>query len=221
MTRMMHWGNAPVRLQQRTNLHLTRKVWHLTMGVLILAVYSSLHMNRWTASVTLASLLACALLFERTRLRNRHFNQMVARLFSPIMRACEMDRVSGIPAYLGGVFVAVLIFPEPVAIASILCLAVADPMASLVGILYGDRTIRFSNGKSLAGTLAGILASAFVLFAVFAGLGLPLSALAWIVAIGAVAGGTAELLPLGIDDNFSIPVLTGFTVWLAYLLVLS
>ena len=35
--------------------------------------------------------------------------------------------------------------------------------------------------------------------------------------IGGIAGGTAELLPFEVDDNFSIPVISGFVLWLAFL----
>jgi len=37
--------------------------------------------------------------------------------------------------------------------------------------------------------------------------------------MGGLAGGGAELLPLEVDDNFSIPIVSGFVLWLAFILL--
>jgi dolichol kinase len=37
--------------------------------------------------------------------------------------------------------------------------------------------------------------------------------------VGGLAGGTAELLPLEVDDNFSIPIVSGFILWLGFILL--
>jgi dolichol kinase len=37
--------------------------------------------------------------------------------------------------------------------------------------------------------------------------------------VGGIAGGTAELLPLEVDDNFSIPVVSGFVLWLTFIVL--
>ena len=36
---------------------------------------------------------------------------------------------------------------------------------------------------------------------------------------GGLAGGGAEMLPLEIDDNFSIPLVSGLALWVAFLIV--
>jgi dolichol kinase len=33
---------------------------------------------------------------------------------------------------------------------------------------------------------------------------------------GGVAGGGAEMIPLDIDDNFSIPLVSGLALWMAF-----
>jgi dolichol kinase len=37
--------------------------------------------------------------------------------------------------------------------------------------------------------------------------------------LGGFAGAVAEALPLDIDDNFSIPVVSGFIMWAGFLLI--
>jgi dolichol kinase len=135
------------------------------------------------------------------------------------MRACEVNRLSGIPHYLAATILAISIFPKPVAILSILYLALGDPIASLIGILYGSEGPRFASGKSLVGTTAGVLTCALA-----TGLFLktsPVSSLNWMLltVVGGLAGGLAELVPLEVDDNFSIPVISGFVLWLAFILI--
>lgn len=134
------------------------------------------------------------------------------------MRSHEMTKMSTIPYYISAAILAVGIFPKPVAILSMLYLACGDPVASFVGILYGKHGPKLCEGKTLIGTLAGVV-SCFVLSFIYLKTlpGISSEAL-WVISlIGGIAGGTVELLPLDIDDNFTIPVVSGFLVWLVFL----
>lgn len=166
----------------------------------------------------LVASLVFALVIESARLRNPSLNQRVLKVLGPLMRASEVNRMSGTPHYLAATIVALAIFPKPVAVLSVLYLACGDPIASLFGILYGDRSIRFRNGKSLIGTLAGVITCTIVGFIFLRSLGMPFPTVLGLGLIGGIAGGTAELLPLDSDDNFTIPVISGFVLWLAFIL---
>ena len=50
-------------------------------------------------------------------------------------------------------------------------------------------------------------------------LGLSESKMLALTLIGGLAGGCAEMLPLEVDDNFSIPVVSGFVLWLSFILL--
>jgi diacylglycerol kinase (CTP) len=208
----------PVRLHLRSDLHLARKLWHMSMGLLAAAVYMS-GMPRPTAVIIVCSLLGLNVFVEMARLRMPALNEKFIKFWGPIMRSSEADRVSGVPYYLASVALTVGIFPKPIAILSIAYLACGDPIASLTGILYGDKGLRFANGKSLIGTLAGVLACAVLTFIFLSAFHLKDSAVLGLTLIGGLAGGLAELLPLEVDDNFSIPVVSGFTLWLAFILL--
>src|SRR5262249_44239758 len=125
---------------------------------------------------------------------------------------------SGIPYYLSATLLTIAIFPKPVAVLSILYLACGDPVASLFGILYGKRSRRIADGKSLIGTMAGVLACGLVGFVFLSSLGLPESTVLAISVLGGIAGGTAELMPFDWDDNFTIPLISGFLLWLLFIL---
>jgi dolichol kinase len=134
------------------------------------------------------------------------------------MRSSEVNRMSGTPYYLAATLLTVAIFPKPVAALSILYLACGDPIASLFGILYGKNSRRIAPGKSLIGTMAGVFTCIVVGFVFLKSLGLPDSTVLAISALGGLAGGTAELMPFDWDDNFTIPVISGFLLWLLFIL---
>ncbi len=207
----------PVRLAFRSDLHLARKAWHMFMGAMMAFIYMS-GMSASTAVICLASAFGLSVLVETARLRMPSFNERIVRLWGPIMRSCEVNRVSGIPYYILATLLSIAIFPKPVAVLAVLYLACGDPMASLFGILYGNKSYRFANGKSLIGTLAGIVTCSLVTYFFLHNQSLPEYALAGITVIGGIAGGTAELMPFDTDDNFTIPIVSGFALWLTFIL---
>ena len=208
----------PLRLHLRSDLHLLRKVWHMSMGLAIVFVVLTTGMATTSGILLLGFFLGLDLLIETARLRIPSVNDKVMKYWGPFMRTSEISRFSGIPSYLAACILAIAIFPKPVALLSILYLACGDPIASVFGILYGNRSIRLAQGKSLIGTLAGVVVCALVTFVYLKSLGLPDQLVAMMCLIGGVAGGTAELMPFELDDNFTIPVISGFVLWLGFIL---
>ena len=95
-----------------------------------------------------------------------------------------------------GVFFVLVFFPLQVVIPAIICLAVLDGVATLVGIHYGRHKIWKS--KSLEGTLAGT-GTTIVALLVLTPLSIPLAIAA------AITAGVMELLS-PVDDNLTIPL---------------
>ena len=180
------------RLSMRTDLHLARKAWHMFMGLFIVGLYMA-GIPKVVGIVILSAVLTFDLAVEMARLRNPELNQKVMRLWGPLMRSSEADHVSGVPYYLMAAILTMAIFPKPIAALSILYLACGDPIASLVGIMYGDRSVRLPNGKSLIGTSAGVLVCTIVTFVFCQGYQLPPSTLFALSIFGGLAGGAAEL----------------------------
>jgi len=210
----MIFGGA---LHHRSDLHLIRKLWHMSMGLVIVTLYSS-GVSQSSGVFILGSVFLVFYFFENLRLRVPALNSLAIKLFKPLMRENEVHQVSGLPLYALGSMVAILIFPKPVAILSILYLALGDPMASLFGILYGNKSIRFANGKTLVGTMAGVVVCTLVSFVFLSSLIENPLHLGLVSLVGGLMGGTAEMLPLDVDDNFSIPVVSGFAMWLIFIL---
>jgi dolichol kinase len=188
------------------------------MGLIIVYCYLA-GTSRGTAVMILASILGVDLITESTRLRSAAFNEKILRFWAPFMRAHEIHQMSTVPHYLASVILAIGIFPKPVAVLSILYLACGDPIASLAGILYGNRGPRLACGKTLIGTSAGIVVCALLTFVYLKSLAVADSSVWILTVVGGLAGGMAELLPFEVDDNFTIPVISGFVLWLAFMLV--
>lgn len=206
------------RLRLRNDLHLMRKAWHCCMGLFMAFVYLI-----GTPKVVCVLLLIAGLAFfltaEYARLKFPKVNQFAIKVMGPLMRKSEVNKISGTPFYVGSVLLSVIIFPKSVAILSILFLAIGDPISSVFGIQYGDLGPRFANGKSLIGTAAGMGVCSLITFVYFMWTNNSAGSSALIAIMGGIAGGGAEMIPLDIDDNFSIPLVSGLALWVTYLFV--
>ncbi len=99
-----------------------------------------------------------------------------------------------------GIILTLLIYPAPASSAAIAAFALGDSTASLVGKAFGKIHLPINKGKTLEGSLTGL---------VFAFLAALLFVPPWLALIGAVAAMTFELLPLPLNDNLVIPLVTG------------
>jgi diacylglycerol kinase (CTP) len=205
-------------LTRRTQLHLPRKLWHMGMGLFIAGIYAA-GVSKSAGVSILTVALVITVLIEAARVRNPKLNGHVMRLWGPVMRSCEVNKMSGTPYYIAAALLAVAIFPKPIAILSILYLALGDPIASAMGILFGKRGPRLINGKTLIGTAAGVGACLVLTYLMVRTMGLESRVTLALVLAGGIAGGAAELLPVEVDDNFSIPIVSGFVLWFAFILL--
>ena len=96
---------------------------------------------------------------------------------------------------------------------AILYLAFGDPSSSFFGVLYGRNKI-FPN-KSLQGTLGGFTVCAIATFLYLHFEAFPPGKVLLLSLIGGFSGAISELLPLNVDDNFAIPVVSGALMALA------
>jgi phosphoserine phosphatase len=99
-----------------------------------------------------------------------------------------------------GILLTLVLFPISASSAAIAAFAVGDSAASIFGALFGKKTYSFNKGKTLEGSAAGFV-FAFLAAVLFVS---PFKAL-----IGAAVAMIIEGLPLPLDDNLAIPLLTG------------
>jgi diacylglycerol kinase (CTP) len=221
-TKIRPTATVSTMLRQRNELHLVRKLWHVGSGLGLYWLIFLSGLSRPGAALLLSLLLTASLTMELARLRLPGLNRIVLTLCGPIMRCHEARKLSGIPFYLAGTLIAILVFPDPVARLALLYLVLGDPAASMAGVLSNHRGPKLAGGKTLIGTAfcIAVCMAVTLIFFVLGEHSLAPATLLLLTLGGGIAGGTAELVPLPLDDNLTIPVLSGLLLWPLYTLLL-
>ena len=160
------------------------------------------------------------LLVDFLRLRLTLVKSVFIVLFGSMLRRKELTSLTGASYLMLASMVCMLIFGigpagrvSGVFIAAISFLALGDTAAAIVGLSIGRvRIFR----KTLEGTLAGLLVCIGVAWVVsiLPGLDFPLG----IGILGAVSASVVEALPIEVNDNVVVPLLSG-TVMMTALLI--
>jgi glycerol-3-phosphate acyltransferase PlsY len=109
--------------------------------------------------------------------------------------------VTGATYYFIAAFIPVLCFSRDVAIVGLLFLVMGDSIAALIGTTYGAHKI---GDKSAEGSLACFLVCSVIGVVLLGWIGIP----------GAIAATLSELVPLPVDDNLRIPLISGIIMQL-------
>jgi phosphoserine phosphatase SerB len=118
----------------------------------------------------------------------------------------ELYEFATAPIYFAlGIAISLLIFQVPVCYVAITVLTLGDGGAHIFGIKFGKTKLPFNKGKNLEGTIFGFIC-AFLGSIIFVD---PIRAL-----IAAAVGMLVEGIPQPINDNFSIPLVTGLVLTL-------
>ncbi len=184
---------------------LMRKGTH--MGALIIpAGYYFLHLERPEMLSIMVPITVAMILIDIARLRRWLFWKAFARkIFSPMVRQHEMaGDFTGATYILLSVCLTVALYDKPIAIAAMAFIIVGDTLAALIGRRFGRH--RFGN-KSVEGSLACLAGTVIVAVVVP---DLPMG----ILFFGAVVATIVEALPLNIDDNITVPILSGLLMTL-------
>ncbi len=180
-----------------------RRVFHAGNGIVVSLGPTAMGWDRWTTVGLLAGAFVLAVMVDLARLRVSAINRRFFHTFRSIASPREARGMASSTWYLLGAGIAYAAFPPLYASASIMVLGLADPAASVLGRLYGSIPL----GK---GSVQGATAF-FVTTAVILSLFVGPDPLVLVVALGAAL---AEILPVGVDDNVTIPLATGGLLWL-------
>ena len=158
---------------------------------------------------------------EYFRMRNPKLNQRVMWVLAPVMRKEEQTRFTGTFYFLVGVIICLVCFEDNVSVLSLVFLSWCDPMASLVGVLYGKHTIRFANGKSLAGFIAAVVTGTVATYVVYSTqiirpVPQGMSLLVLSLGAGGIAGIAEGVSVFGLDDNLTLPLVAAVLLNIFY-----
>ena len=193
---------------------LARKAIHLSSLSIPIIYY---YLSRQQALFILIPLTTIVLAIDLSRYYFESSRIWFSKLFGWMLRRHETDarlkNLNGASYVLISAALCVLFFPKLIVLTSFAVLIVSDSMAALIGKRFGKP--RYF-GKSLEGSFAFLLSGLLVVLLT------PKIehqlAEYFIGSLGVLAGTLAEALPLPTDDNLSIPLTVGLTMWLGYII---
>ena len=179
-----------------------RKLIHIS-SLAIPLIYFFLIKDKIVMATFLVILTLFSLLIEYARLNQEGYIRFFFHKYlKSVLRPNELNgHLTGATWMLIGFTFSVIIFDFEVSVLALLFLSVGDAVAGLVGRAFPIGKIW---DKSIFGSLSGFL------FCVLFGLALNNTLSLQIIIFGAISGMFIELIPLKINDNFSIPVFSGF-----------
>ena len=172
-----------------------------------------------TAIIILGILTLIAVVIDVSRHFFPSFGKLFYTIFGFLLRKHEVDgkkkNLNGATYVFISALLGVIIFPKVLFLTAFPILIISDSTAALIGRKYGRHKLL---AKSLEGTLAFFIsASIVVLFTPK----LNGSITEYFIGILAAAiGAIVENISFGFaDDNLSIPIAVGFSMWLLYVLL--
>ena len=191
---------------------IIRKLYRLVL-LLVVIIYYYWPKKYVILSVSIA--FALVLTLDLIRLTKPSTNEVVKRIFKPfaifmryIAKKEELRDFSGTTYSLMGCLIIVALMPKVVGITAILFIIFGDLFATIVGKTIGK--VKIVNNKTLEGSIACFVSMFLVVLWSHFKLFLP-----WIPGLaGAFIGTVIELVALKLNDNLTIPILSGVTMWL-------
>lgn len=198
---------SEIILKQRDDIHLARKIWHISTGLIGLLIFNFFNLDQRNVGIGLMIVSLVGFIFELLRLQSAALNEIVLKTMGKVMRKSEASKVSGLPFYALGVGISFFLFERDIAFLSVLFLVFSDPVSSLVGIIFG--TQKLVEGKSLQGSVAGLITCYLITLNYGLAQGIEGEDLFIFSVLSGIIGMISELSSRYIDDNLAIPVFSG------------
>ncbi len=145
------------------------------------------------------------LLLDLVRLFSPSINVFLFHKIRKVYREKERKKFSSITIFLFALFLTVLLFEKNIAVLAASFLTFGDFFSKFFGLLFGRRRIFEKTWEGSLAHLNACLVSGYLLLH-FVSVPCPAYLL------GALVSSVSEVLPLGIDDNFSVSLLSASTM---------
>ena len=178
---------------------IRRKIFHLVSLVIPLGY---LMLERETTLKAVAIAFVVVITMELARLFNPRFRNKIHPFFSSIMRGAEEKKLSGVTYMLIGAWVTIYLVEKEIAIIALLLVSISDAAAAIVGTAYGKIHLW---QKTLEGSVAFFTVTGIMMI-----LASDLSLEQKLV--GMITGTLVELLPIPVNDNLSLPIVTALAM---------
>ena len=209
---MTHIDNGTIHYRDE----LVRKLIHL-FSLSIPIIYYFIPSS--TSIAILIGFTIFALIVDGGRFISKSFAKVFYQAFGFLLRKHELDKekknLTGATYVLLSALICALIFPKVIFVAAFTILIISDTMAALIGRKFGKR--KFLR-KSFEGTLSFFISASIVVFFTPKVGDFPMEYVIGFIA--AFVGAIIENISYGYaDDNLSIPISVGLTMWVLYAVI--
>lgn len=179
---------------------IIRKLLHL-LTALVPIIY--IFIPRIPMAISLFSLAFFSLVFDFFRLKIKSVGAFFNHSFGKILWRKEKETLTAATHYAVASFLSVYFFDKWIAIAVLLFLSFGDTAAHIIGVKYGKVRVGRENSEK---TAEGSLACMVICLSISSLL--PQPGLI-VLFVGSIVASLVEFFPFGIDDNFTLPLITG------------
>ncbi len=196
---------------------VVRKLIHLcSLSIPILYYF----IPRTDSIIILSIITAFAIFLDLSRHFNPDFGKFFYKFFGFLLRRHEVDNkkksLNGATYVFISALICAIIFPKVFFITAFTILIVSDSMAALIGRKFGKHKFL---SKSLEGTIAFFISACLVIMFTPKISGLAIEY--YIGIIASAVGAIVENISFGFaDDNLSIPISVGLTMWVLSILMM-
>ena len=167
----------------------------------IIFVIHYFHSSRPSSLVLVGSVALFFILLDISRLFSKDVNIFFFKKIKELYKKKEFKAFSSISLFLVAIFLSILFFEKDIAILAVSFLIFGDFFSKFYGVHFGrtkifDKTLEGSLAHFIACLLTAYLATHFLAFS------------RPIAFLGALVATIVELLPLKVNDNFSVPLLS-------------
>ncbi|MCK4339242.1 MAG: phosphatidate cytidylyltransferase [Candidatus Cloacimonetes bacterium] len=201
-----------------------RKLIHLSAIIIPILYYFVVKSQIVAISILLPIALICVVV-DAARIENPDLKNKFYKVFGSQLRDEEASSLTGASYLLTSSVIAIAIFTKEIAFLAISYLVVGDTFAAMFGLKLGKRMI-IRTRKTIEGLIGSFLACAilglicyFLKFKDVIGPGHnpPLAII--MILIGALAASISEVANLHINDNISIPIISGIVMSIIYIFI--
>ncbi|OUW78291.1 MAG: hypothetical protein CBD77_04700 [bacterium TMED217] len=191
-------------MQKNKTNELFRKAIHIS-NIIIPLGYLYIFQEKIEMLMILSFFLIICFFIEIARRKNNKALSFFNQYFSFMMRENEKQgALTGATWVFVGALFTVLLIPAPFSILSLLFLSVGDTFAAIIGMQFPYLKL---GEKTLSGSIAGFIAC------IVSGLIIDIHISHDVLIFGAFMAMFIEIMPLSFDDNVTIPVFSGFSMY--------
>ncbi|MEJ2627853.1 MAG: glycerol-3-phosphate acyltransferase [bacterium] len=177
--------------------------WRVALRPVAVVFVIFYHFHSQTATVILIGSVALFfIILDLIRFFTGMGRKLMTEKIQFFFKNTERKKISSMTMFLISSCIITLVFEKEIALASLTFLIFGDIFSKIFGLGFGRHKIFDKTVEGSLAYLGGALICGYILYTV---LGIP----PLLLLTGAIAAAVAEALPLGLDDNFTVGLISG------------